>query len=364
MLELFLDKGQPRQNALRHPLAETLRRQLDYTEKAFESYYERSGLRLPNNHILVQFLRSLSFKLNTPFEEVWASVKARAPYVGKHYGFTSPISFGRPHHKVFYSGDNSSNDYIFTTQLVEVDPFDDSGVWRQASPFRVLYHSVTDFHLLIPNGSRTCYSNNFSVTIVDTELLALQYHTWKIEQYARYNENAIISPEAFLVKNALPKILRSHFNLCIVNNVFSENGFDDNKGLNIPWPPLSFPDFAPRVKPMTTSLYRSLKNRGDDYARSLESIALPHGRNALRDMVMPRVPMTKQGSWIYWLARFRYMLDLMRLGGDRGIRSNRKWISALKRELLYFKNDKGYNSFGDEALKNEFLYFVGYVENI
>lgn len=363
MFEIFLDKGQPRQNALQHPLTESIRRQFDYTEKAYADYYTRSGFRLPNSHILVQFLRNLSFQLYTPFEEIWASVEARAPYVGKHYGFTSPITVGRPHKKTFYGSVKEANDYIFDTTLVEVDPFDSLGDWRLASPFRVLYHSVTDFHLLLPNGVGMPYKD-FSVTIVDFKLLALQYHMWKIQQYAQYTENAIISPEAFLIKNALPKMLRSHFNLCIINNVFADGGFDDNKGMSIPWPPFTFPDFAPRVKPMTQSIHKSMSKRGDDYARILESIPLPYGGNALRDMVMPRVPMTKQGSWIYWLARFRYILQLLRLGGDRGIRSNRKWISALKRELMYFRVDKGFNNFGDETLKEEFLYFCGYVENL
>lgn len=364
MFSLFLDKAQPRTAVLNHPLAETIARQYDYTEQVFKDYYARSGFRLPNQHVLVQVLRMLSFRSDSLFADVWATIYARAPYVAKHFGFTSPISFGKPHKNVFYGGDNFS-EYLVEHVMHEVEPYGDVKLWRDKSPINVLYHPVVDFHFLLPSGFKQPYKDNYSVVMVDVALLAFQYHMWRSEQYLKFEDKAIISPEAFLVKEVLPKMFRSHFFLTIVNNVFAPGGFGDEKEMNaLPWPPLSFPDFVPRVKPMTKSTYRSMLRNGSDYVRVLESIPVPHRKNALRGLILPRVPMTKQGSWVYWLARFRYMFELIRLGGDRGVHSNRRHISALKTELAYFVADKGHLNFKNEALEDEFMYFAGYISNL
>lgn len=364
MFNLFLDKGQPKLGALNSPLAETIRRQFDYTEGVLKDYYARSSFRLPNHHILIQVLRTLSFGIGTPFENIWGSVYARAPYVAKHYGFTSTISFGRPHKNIFYGGRDFS-DYILEARSVDVEPFGDVSAWRELSPLRVLYHPVVDFHFLLPSGFRQPYNDNYSVVSLDLALLAFQYHQYKIEQYARYSDDAIVSPESFLVREVLPKLYKSHLNLVIINNIFLPGGFAEREDVEkIPWPPISFPEMSIRVKPMATEIYKSMRKKGNDYARVLESIPLPTGKNALRDLMLPRMAKTKQGQWLYWLARFRYIFELIRLGGDRGIKNNRKHLATLKTEVSYFMGDKGYLSFQNKKLEEEFIYFADYVKNI
>lgn len=364
MFNLFLDKGQPKLGALNNPLAETIRRQFDYTEKVLTEYYSISSFRLPNQHLLVQVLRAMSFALDTPFEDIWGSVYARVPYVAKHYGFTSTISFGRPHSNMFYGGDKFS-DYVFETRLKDVEPFGDKKEWRDISPIKVVYHPVIDFHFLLPSGYRQPYTNDFSVTMLDLGLLVFQYHQFKIEQYALYGSDAVVNPSAFLVREVLPKMYKDHLNLVIINNIFRSGGFAELEEVDgIPWPPVSFPDMSIRVKPMATVIHRSMRKKGHDYARVLESIPLPRGKNALRYLILPRIPKTKQGYWLYWLARFRYMFELIRLGGDRGIKNNRKYITSLKTELGYFMGEKGYLSFQNKELEDEFIYFANYVKNI
>lgn len=364
MLNLFLDKGQPRQNALNSPLAETIKRQFDYTDMVLKAYHGRSAFRVNNNHVLVQALRSMTFRLEVPFEEVWANVNARIIAVARHYGFTMSNSFGSVHKNVFYGGKDFS-EYLINHSMHDVEPFGSKDGWREKSPFNVLYHPVTDFHFLTPNGYNQPYTNNFSVVMVDLALLVFQYHMYRIEQFAKYGEEAILNPQVFLTREAIPRIFNSHFKYTIVNNVFSPGGYGDiNEMRKIPWPPVSFPDFEPRIKPMTTSVHKSMQKSGSDYARILESIPLPYGKNALRALIMPRIPMTKQVAWVYWLARFRYILELLRLNGDRGVRSNKKHISALKTELGYFLNDKGPLSFRDINIRKEFEYFSGYVMNL
>ena len=365
MFNNFLYEKTPKMGGLNHPVSLQVQRRYQFIKNTMVDYYARSALRPNNDHVLIQLLRSLSFSLELPVEEIWGSVYARSPYVAKHFGFTSPITFGRAHYKTFYGKDTSFKEFIFDTSLVDLDPYGDESKWRHLSPIRVLYHPVTDFHFLVPNGQSMPYNKNFSVTIVDVTLLVLQFHRFKQEQKFKFQDEAIITPGAFLTKEIFPKMFDSHVDLCVLNNFFSEGGFSKKEDYQrVPWPPVSFPDMTDNVKTVCTDLHKRTKKLPINYLETLQNLPVPVMGSAEKLLKLPRVPLTKQGSWVYWLARFRYMFELIRLEGDKGIKINKNLIVDLKRELTFFVNDRNYRNFNDKDIEEEFLYFFNYVSNL
>lgn len=365
MFNIFLDRFAPKVGGLNHPASMQVKRRYDYIKQVMTDYYARSGVRPENEHILVQILRSLSFSLNSPIEEIWGSVYARSPYVAKHYGLTSPISFGRTHYKQFYGRDKSFKEFLFDTELMEVDPYVPMKSWRNLSPIRVLYHPAVDFHFLLTDGRSMPYRDNFSVVAIDVALLVFQYHQYKREQWARFGQDAILTPGAFLTREVFPKMYDSHVDLAVLNNFFYPGGFAEKSELmSIPWPPITFPDMTDNVKAVTTDLNRRVKKLPVNYRTTLQNLPVPVAGRADIALQLPRVPMTKQGSWVLWLSRFRYMFELIRLSGDKGIKENKQFISELKVNLGLFVNDGNYRNFDDKDLEEEFLYFADYVKNL
>lgn len=364
MFNLFLDRDSVRHSSLNNPLAETVKRQFSYIEKTLQDYYARSAFRLENSHILIQVLRNLSYDDDRSLEDVITAVTARGPYVARHYGFTSSISVGQAHKRTFYAGKNSE-DYILDHRFVDIDPFSPTSDWRDIAPIKVLYHPAFDLNFILPSGHTQPYQNNFSVVMLDVVLLSLQYHLWKREQRYQHGDDAVINPNIFLIHEVLPKMYRSHFTCVLMNNVFLPDGFHTREmARSIPMTPVTMPDISNRVKVLTQELHRVADNRRQTFERTLTSLPLPYGQNALQALKLPRIQNTIQVRWLLWLSRFRYMFELIRLTGDRGLHLNRAHIATLKRELSFFLSEGSLSRVKNPDLKDEFLYFAGYVDNL
>ena len=364
MFNLFLDRDSVKVPSLNNPLAETVKRQFSYIEKTLHDYYARSAFRLENSHILIQVLRNLSFAEDRSMEDVVTAINARGPYVARYYGLTSSISVGQAHKKTFYAG-KGSEDYILDHRFFDVDPFMSVSSWRNIDPIKVLYHPAIDLHFILPSGYSQPYQNDFSVVAIDVVLMSLQYHIWKKEQSAKYGEDAVLNPNVFLIHEVLPKMYRSHFTYVLMNNMFLPNGFHTrDMTRSIPLTPVTMPDISNRVKVLTQELHRVTDNRRQTFEKTLSSLPLPFNGNALQALKLPRVQNTIQVRWILWLSRFRYMFEMIRLSGDRGLHVNRAHIATLKRELSFFLSEGSLTRIKNNDLKEEFMYFAGYVDNL
>lgn len=355
MFQTFFDRSLPTLGSSSSPLATTVMRRYSTIDRLLKDYHSRSSLTLNNDHILVQLLRSMDFRLGTPLEDVVGACYARGPYVGKHFGLTSSISEGRPFYKTFYSGGTGYPEYILNEPMVDIDPFGDSEEWRHLNPFRVLYHSNTDFHFLLPKGGTMPYLGGFSVIQIDLVLLVLQYQQYKKEQLSKGSESASTSPSSFLVREALPKLFEGGFCVTIMNNALSESGWIVDSG--IPYPPVSLPDMTTQLKVICKEINQRTKKRGIDYQRALENIPLPLYGNGKAFMQLPRIPLTSQVHWLLWLCRFTYIQRLIELGGRRGIASNRGHISQLKSDLSQVMANKAYLRFKSGTLESAFKQF-------
>lgn len=350
MLNLFYDKDIPSRGSLNHSLNPGIQRLYTYIDGVLKSYWGHSAYRLENNHILIQVLRTLSQKLDTPWDEVYANIDARHPYVSRHFGFTSTISHGKHHEKTFYGGVNTK-EYILAEEIQEVFPFDSPYTWYGTCPLKILYHPCTDFNFLLPTGREMPYNNSFTVMQVDVRLLALQYHRWKILELRHYRDKAILSPNIFLVTRVLPMLYPQWLDMVIVNRFF----FDVNDNINIRKLPVSFPDIGLRIKPMVESLNRTLKHKAHDYLYVLNSIKVPTAGDARQCLRLPKINQTRQSRWLYWLSRFKYIDAILRFGGTKGFKVNKQLITALKIQSRSIFEDNTYKDFPE---LEDFLFMV------
>lgn len=317
-------------------------------------YWERSSFRPDNRHLLVQILRSLDHSLETPLTKVLENLDARWASITKHFQITSAGSYGKPHQNVFYSSEfNEVKDYIVALELCDIDPFDEEFTWRHVSPFRVLYHPANDFKWLLPAGNTYSGLKGFSVVALDIKLLAMQFALFKKEQYELHKENAILTPTAFLINDALPKIYPSHIDQAVWN--FCEVEASGSKQF-IPreWLPVAFPDITAYVKRMAQSVVPKISNSRRYYIQTVESLPALFHENAHEALKLPYIPYTRQSNWIRILSRWKHVVFLLSLQGKKGMDSNSSYISELKDVLRVFNNEKAFQYFQDDELEQEF----------
>lgn len=317
-------------------------------------YWSRSSFRPDNKHLLVQILRSLEHSLETPLIKVMENLDARWGSITKHFGLTSAGSFGKPHKNVFYSSPyNEATDYIVALDLCDIDPFDTEHSWRHTSPFKVLCHPANDFKWLLPAGNTYTGLKGFSVVAVDVRLLAMQFCLFKQEQYLLHRDKAILTPTAFLINDALPKIYPSHIDQAVWNYCEVEAGTQP-RFIPKEWLPVAFPDLTMYVKQMAHSIVPKLNNSRRYYVQSLESLPALFSENAHEALKLPSIPSTRQSNWIRILARWRHVVFLMGLQGRQGTDSNSSYVSELKGVLRVFATEQAVRNFQDTQLEEQF----------
>jgi hypothetical protein len=317
-------------------------------------YWERSSFRLPNQHLLVQLLRTLDYSVDTPLTKVLENLDARWFNVARSFQITSAVNYGKPHRGVFYSSsENKVTEYIVALTLWEIDPFDPAHTWANVSPFKVLRHPANDFRWLLPTGIGQEHLKDYAVVAIDIRLLAMQYNLFKKEQIRLHQDQAVISVGAFLTNMALPKIYPSHIDEVMWNQCAAQAGLMSHR-FPKQWLPISIPDIANHVKPMVKTAVARVEDSRRHYVQSLTILPTLFANNALEALELPAIQRTRQSNWIMVLSRWRHIQTLIDLQGRKGQSVNSTYLSELKYVLRIFLNEKAHRNFQNDALEEQF----------
>ena len=328
-----------------------------------KSYFDQSSFRLPNDHLLMRVLRSLEFSLETPFEKVVESVYARTLNLAKHFNLTSEGSYGVPHKGVFYSNKQGEVvDYIFANNSIDINPFDPDRSWTDLSPLKVLYHPVTDFRWLLPNGQNQSAIEGYSVVHLDIPLLALQYREYCLEMVRKHQDDAVYNPNKFLMTRVLPKLYNSHFDLLVINQFLLKAGVIPASEPKV-WLPMALLDVSKSVQQSVDELYPRLTASRRTFTNSLEMIPSVFNKNAMEALKLPTTVATRQSFWLQVLTRFPMMEFLMDIQGKPGRDNNRSYVSEFKSEMGPFLSSKAYQNFQQPVLEEKFLEAVDRMMN-
>lgn len=314
----------------------------ELTVNTLINYFSRSAFRLPGNHLLVQLVKALQYSLETPFENVVQSVYARAPYVANHFNLTSVLAFGTPHKSVFYGHRNNDVvDYVFSSNLVDVDPFSKDESWTELSPLKVIHHPCTDFRMLLPHGQNDVPWSGYSVVQLDLPLLALQYHKFQHEMKLKFDNEAVSDPNKFIVTRVLPKLYKSHFDYVTVN-LFSVQLGTMEKVTHNRWLPIALPDMDKPMEQMVKEVFKKVVNTRRPFINLLETIPSFFHGNGLNFLQMPVEVPVKQLNWLTIMSRQPVMEYLLDVQGKPGRDVNRAYISDFKRDASAFLNARNY----------------------
>ena len=334
------------------------RRDVKLSLQTLQQYYQRSALRLRNDHVLVQLMLNLTMNPSDTLWDVQAKLEAREIGVARAFGMASPGGYGKAKERCLYS--SSKNDvveYLVALRWVEVNPFDDEDTsWREVPPLQVLTSPITSLSWDLPRGEGWDKETGVSMIGVDLVLLMLQYHTWRQDQYQEFEDDAVVNVNRFLVTDALPRMLASHIDAIFLNRLyqFSSKGVLESPQTAIEYSPISVINIAPSLNIVCRDVVRRLKNSKRPYLQYLETIPSFVGKNALAALQFPDIPKTRQSQWIILVSRWKAIQLLLTMGGKPAKTVNSEYLKQLKMDLQIFLNEKGYQEFHHNELERSF----------
>lgn len=179
-------------------------------EKALQ-YYRMYNVFIPNDHILVRLVDSLSFDSTwTPMAAYrYAENHMENIALGMH--ITSTNNYGRWHTNEFYT----DNCVLFATNLG--NPYSESN-WEDIVAVKPLTHPHVSLECVHPHLMKSVKPSDYSVVAIDIPLLAMQYAQWAKINYAKEvvdRENTT----QFVSKYVMPNMWKAQIEIALRNRL-------------------------------------------------------------------------------------------------------------------------------------------------
>ena len=340
------------------------KRLAENVEHSISNYYRHHAYRTDNNHILVQLLKNLEFSLETPFQRVVETVYSRSQNMARHFNLTSQISYGSPFKRCIYAGPNNDcMDYLFSNNIVDVDPFDEEKNWVNLSPLKVIHHPSEDFNFLTYLNGYEKPLKGYSVIHIDIPLLALQYREFCQEQVNSFGDDGVYNPNKFLITRVFPKLFRSHVDYVLLNLLKCqvENRAPDFSYQGLP---LSLPSLQGLGIKIVSEVRKNRSNKRSQYIQTLQTFPSVFHISGAEFLKLPVVVLTRQLNWLQLFSRLPVIETLIKLQGYEGKQANSSYLSMFKEEARTFITGREFQYIKPQELQEEVKQKVIYLSNL
>ena len=325
MFKIFEKKYTESNSVIKPPEFELVRRVYTSQIDNIVSYYQENVKVVQNQHLLCRILNlftpSTDYDLNTFIGIVYA----RAPYIAKHFKLTSEISYGELFTDVFYRGYQviMYNEEYFNVHDAVKD-------WKNLRAIKVLKHPISNLTCLLPNPDRyPTREAGLSCVSINLPMLILQYREFLKNELLK-PEGSLGGVQQFVARYALPNMLYSHIDVCLVNRFYNLCYDRPNVDSDISKHAIMIIDYSKRVDNVLRQLVKYLRNKTLPYSGYLKLIPAIYSEDGQETLIVPDHIKTRQNWWALYLSRLDTMKMLMELGGQMGVARNGELIARAK----------------------------------
>jgi len=334
MYNLFKEGYNPSGGVVMPPEWEYIKQEYLKEMLSVESYYHSRVYAVKGNHFLVRLLQTVTTPLEYPPDQYTRVTDTRASYIAKHFGLTSPTSKGVMHPGHFF-GPGVNEFYLYNDDYF--NPFEAAQDWRNICAVKTIMHPKTDLGLLLPNGKETSFGEGIAVISINVTLLALQYRSFCVDQYAKIGvTEGLLGINHFIHMYVLPNMIYSGSDITILNRLMALY-----YGSPISRPLLkhafTLSDYSTKVDSVLNKVIKSLTGNSRYYVDALRCIPAFTDANIRDALILPDMAETVQVHWLIILSRLQVFKFLIDIGGDNGIRNNLTQIRGL--QLILYRLD-------------------------
>lgn len=173
----------------------------------------RSSDVIPNDHLLISILNSLSINRHDTFEEMYYKLRDRVYMLGTSLDLVTPTSFGKAHKNFLLNG-TPEFIYLHCSDFIRCD-------WKSLKPITFVYHEETSLNTLMGDNSKP---TDFALISINIYMLAYQFKCWLANREATGSGETIRS---FLYKYTITNALYSYIDISLFNRHFyKQQGWD------------------------------------------------------------------------------------------------------------------------------------------
>ncbi len=328
MYQLFSRRFESANSVIRPPGFELVRRIYHRELAAIKEYYNSRVFAVKGNHLLCRLITTGFSASNYDTARFMESVYARAPYVAKHFNFTSEITNGKIFDGVFY-GEGCSEIILYNEDYF--NPFDGIVNWKSLNPIEVLEHPISDFGLQLPDGDRNSTAKGLAVITVNVAMLYAMYRGFLLDRFTHQYQSQL-SVEHFIHMYVLPNMLQSHIEIVLFNRL-KNLYYGAPMSQSLKKHAIMVVDASDKADHSLNDLIEHMEGTTRQYFQYLKTIPSFFKEDMQECLLMPDIAKTRQVWWSLILTRIDTMKFLIDIGGEKGRAANMSYINKLKLDI-------------------------------
>lgn len=301
-------------------------------------FYRSNPMAVPSEHLLVQMIQNVGVPKSLETNRYYEAVSDMAGNLSMAMGLTSAIYKGKLFKGVFYSGNNieeiliHNNEPIYPEEVVQD--------WMNIRAVEVLYHSVTDLSLLLPDGKQNTTDAGFSVVSINIALLLLQYRAFRIaESKVRTPSENPYSIMQFVHMYVIPNMLHSHIDQVLFNRIATLGGVIPTNGVALKRHSFSLIDLTLKLDNVQKVILDNLSHSTRNMHGILKSIPAISKKDMDEVMYVPGITQTSQVMWALMMSRLITLEFLIKLSTGNATVKNQQEMNYFLRMILKLRNN-------------------------
>ena len=338
MYELFTERFLSNSSITRPPGFDLIQRIYQRDIEKIVEYFHSRVYAVKSNHLLCRLLGVGGVPASYSLDRFLEVAIARAPYVAKHFNFTSSINYGevRQGNSTVFYGPSCSEIILYNE-----DYFDASQVasnWKSAQAVKVLEHPISDLGLIIPNGYKNSSDYGLAVISVNIPMLLVQYRGFVLEQMRKVNDGSesLLGETHFVHMYVIPNMLYSHAELVVVNRVMNLF-YGAPQGSATKRYPFPIVDYSDKMDKELSQVLKHITDTRMLYASFLKNIPSIFAEDAQMALEMPDIARTRQAWWAMLITRLRIMKFMLDAGSSTGM--NAALVNKLKIDFKRIRDE-------------------------
>jgi len=286
------------------------------------SYYRNKIAYVKNTNLFSRLIKNIDLDTSLDIFRYLERLESNYKYNSKTFGVVSDVNHGEV----------LDDEYFGKVVLINVDSgvdlFSLENSWKDVVPIRVIRHDYFGLEMAHPQDLEN-EDMGLVVIELDIKLLLVQYYHWANNRYS--NEESIDS-NIFVFQYPLTNSIPSILDLSILNRFYNLDIVEDNYTRKHPF---YTRNLFYKTDKLLGKLYGRLKDTRMYYEEYLASIPLITSKNVYECLKLHTGRINANNTWVWYMARSLYTLEMIRTLGDKGIRLNKGIITEIR--ILYYK---------------------------
>ena len=306
--------------------------------KTYQKYYsEQVETYIHNAHLFVNVMKFLELSISTPVDEVQFYTRKKLLSLSTLFGVVSYGQKGRPVFPGQFYGRYAAELYINDDTYFEEK--NNTSAWTEYSPARIVRHGRTAWITPFLDNNNHGPEGEVVVIIINFNMLACQYHMWRIDNYKNKRDTG--TAQEFVTKVFIPGLIKSHLDIVVLNRIMNDVFLlpnDDKSQVRLPFRVI---DVRGRVKAYCEQVAGIISKTTMTHEEVLSNLPLLSSEaiTAAEALQTPDTLFTVQNRWALMVGYLPVIIFLTSLDIEQGNNRNSDYKGTLRRRIMHMQND-------------------------